>query len=54
MLVWKVVFLICGIYDYKGLLGVMKFDDFKLYINDLILDVGCKLLKFGLKFEVVG
>ena len=43
-----------GTYDYKGLPGVTKFDDSKLYINDLIPDAGRKLPKFGLKFEVVG
>lgn len=51
---WKVVSPTRGTYDYKGLPGVTKFDDSKLYINDLIPDAGRKLPKFGLKFEVVG
>ncbi|CAM4120312.1 peptidase M6 [Bacillus manliponensis] len=51
---WKVSSLTNGVYDYKGLAGVTKFDDSKSYINNTIPDAGRKLPKFGLKFEVVG
>ncbi len=51
---WKVNSPTRGIFDYKGLPGVAKFDDSKQYINSVIPDAGRKLPKLGLKFEVVG
>ncbi|SFD37038.1 immune inhibitor A. Metallo peptidase. MEROPS family M06 [Bacillus sp. 491mf] len=51
---WKVNSPSRGVFDYKGLPGVAKFDDSKVYINKLIPDAGRKLPNLGLKFEVVG
>ncbi|WP_439876841.1 immune inhibitor A domain-containing protein (plasmid) [Bacillus mycoides] len=51
---WRVDSPLLGIFDYKGLPGVAKFDDSKQYINSVIPDAGRKLPKLGLKFEVVG
>ncbi|WP_215115503.1 immune inhibitor A domain-containing protein [Exiguobacterium sp. s80] len=43
-----------GLYDYKGLSGVTKFDDSKSYINQLIPDAGKLLPNNGLKIQVIG
>ena len=43
-----------GLYDYKGLPGVTKFDDSKSYINQLIPDAGKLLPNNGLKIQVIG
>lgn len=43
-----------GLYDYKGLAGVTKFDDSKSYINQLIPDAGKLLPNNGLKIQVIG
>ncbi len=43
-----------GIFDYKGLPGVTKFDDSKSYMNALIPDAGRKVPKYGLSFRVIG
>ncbi|WP_020062057.1 immune inhibitor A domain-containing protein [Bacillus sp. 123MFChir2] len=51
---WKVNSPSRGVFDYKGLPGVAKFDDSKAYMNTLIPDAGRKVPKLGLKFEVVG
>ncbi|HDX9590615.1 TPA: immune inhibitor A [Bacillus pseudomycoides] len=51
---WKVNSPSRGVFDYKGLPGVAKFDDSKVYMNTLIPDAGRKVPKLGLKFEVVG
>ena len=51
---WKINSPSRGVFDYKGLPGVAKFDDSKAYMNTLIPDAGRKLPKLGLKFEVVG
>ncbi|WP_242220098.1 immune inhibitor A domain-containing protein [Bacillus cereus group sp. BfR-BA-01380] len=51
---WKVNSPSRGVFDYKGLPGVSKFDDSKVYMNNLIPDAGRKVPNLGLKFEVVG
>ncbi|MEI4801661.1 immune inhibitor A domain-containing protein [Bacillus sp. FJAT-51639] len=51
---WKINSPSRGVFDYKGLPGVAKFDDSKVYMNNLIPDAGRKVPNLGLKFEVVG
>ena len=44
-----------GIYDYKGLPGVIEFDSTKTYINTVIPDAGVKVpAQYPLKFQVIG
>ncbi|KZO00816.1 immune inhibitor A domain-containing protein [Pseudobacillus badius] len=43
-----------GLYVYKGLNGVTKFDDVRKYMNTMIPDAGRNVPNHGLKFEVIG